>query len=126
MARKERNDLVVNNTQQKFAKSLARVSLNSSRDNRRLFQAPHTFREDGTLHYGDYVLLRSGQTGGVLVFDMSDRITTHDEAYAVTATKDIGACARSIVQIMPHKGSQFGEAKGPICFGQEIRIVANP
>ena len=28
MSRKERNDLVVNNTQQKYAKSLARVSSN--------------------------------------------------------------------------------------------------
>ena len=53
---------------------------------------------------------------------MSDRITTHDEAYAVTATADIGAVARSVVQLMPAKG----EAKGPICYGEEIRVQANP
>ena len=49
---------------------------------------------------------------------MSDRITTHDEAYAVTATADIGAVARSVVQLMPAKG----EAKGPICYGEEICV----
>ena len=32
---------------------------------------------------------------------MSDRITSNDEAYAVTTTeKAVGACARSIVHIM--------------------------
>ena len=49
---------------------------------------------------------------------MSDRITTHDEAYAVTATADVGAVARSVVQIIPAKG----DAKGPVCFGDEIRV----
>ena len=58
---------------------------------------PHTYREDGSLHYGDFVLLQSCHTKQTLVFDMSDRIATHDEAYAVTATKDIGAVARAVV-----------------------------
>ena len=61
-----------------------------------------------------------------MVFDMSDRITTHDEAYAVTATTKAGAVARSVVQIMP-AGKAKGEVEGgPVCFGQDIRIVANP
>ena len=53
---------------------------------------------------------------------MSDRITTHDEAYAVTATADVGAVARSVVQIISAKG----DGKGPVCFGDEIRVQANP
>lgn len=53
---------------------------------------------------------------------MSDRIATHDEAYAVTATKDIGAVARAVVQLVPAKPN----VKGPVCFGDEIRIQANP
>ena len=53
---------------------------------------------------------------------MSDRITTHDEAYAVTATKNIGPVARAVVQLMPTQG----KAEGPVLFGQEIRIAANP
>ena len=67
-------------------------------------------------------MLQSCHTKQTLVFDMSDRITTHDEAYSVTATADIGAVARSVVQLMPVKG----EAKGPICYGEEIRVQANP
>jgi hypothetical protein len=37
------------------------------------------------------------QTNGFLVFDMSDKITSHDEAYATTTSgKDVGPCARSV------------------------------
>jgi len=74
---------------------------------------PHTFREDGMLHFGDSVLLKSCHTEGVLVFDMSDRITTHDEAYAVTATRNVGAIARSVVMLMPLAGNP----EGPVCYG---------
>ena len=49
-------------------------------------------------------MLNSAHTDGTLVFDMSDRITTHDEAYAVTATKNIGPVARAVVQLMPAQG----------------------
>ena len=44
---------------------------------------------------------------------MSDRITTHDEAYAVTGAKGVGAVARSVVQLMP----ATGKAEGPVCYG---------
>lgn len=44
---------------------------------------------------------------------MGDRITTHDEAYSVTAAKNVGAVARSVVQLMP----VTGKAEGPVCYG---------
>ena len=53
---------------------------------------------------------------------MSDRITTHDEAYAVTATKGAGAMARSVVQLLPADGT----TTGPVTYGADIRIAANP
>lgn len=48
-------------------------------------------------------MLKNCLTSGCLVFDMSDRVTSNDEAYAVTTREDAGACARSIVHLM--KGS---------------------
>ena len=43
-------------------------------------------------------MLLCKQTNGFLVFDMGDRITSHDEAYACTTTdKDVGPCARSVI-----------------------------
>jgi len=64
-------------------------------------QVPHTYREDQSLKFGDAVMLQNTLTNGWLVCDMSDRITSNDEAYAVTTTeKAVGACARSIVHIM--------------------------
>jgi len=111
MNRKEGASLVVNQTQQKFAKSHKRV--------------PHTFREDQSLRYGDSVMLKSCRTNGWLVCDMSDRISSNDEAYAVTTTdKAVGACARSIVCLV--RGGADGAANDDIIrYGQEIRIKSN-
>ena len=110
MALKESDHLVINKTQQKFAKSYNQV--------------PQTFSADGKLHFGDCVMLRNLQVNGVLVFDMSDRITSADEAYAVTTSdRDMGPCARSVVQLM-HADS--AECRDVVTYGQEIRIVSNP
>ena len=53
---------------------------------------------------------------------MGDRITGQDEAYSVTACVGAGPMARSVVNLLPVEG----KAEGPICYGQQIRIVANP
>lgn len=90
-------------------------------------QVPHTYREDQSLRFGDAVMFRSCLTNGWLVCDMSDRISSHDEAYAVTTTaKAVGACARSIVHLMRNDGSQGGPANDEmIRYGAEIRIQSN-
>lgn len=36
-------------------------------------------------------------TNGYLAFDMSDRIASHEEAYACTTTDKVGPCARSVL-----------------------------
>jgi hypothetical protein len=70
-------------------------------------------------------MLLNKQTGGYLVFDMSDRITSHDEAYACTTTeKPIGPCARSVVVIT--KAEDDGVKDNVVRFGQKIRLEANP
>ena len=54
-------------------------------------------------------MLKNCLTNGWLVCDMSDRVTSNDEAYALTTTdKAIGACARSIFYI--NRGSGDGAA----------------
>ena len=56
-------------------------------------------------------MLKNCLTNGWLVCDMSDRITSNDEAYAVTTTeKAVGACARSIVYVMRGSANQGGPA----------------
>ena len=91
-----------------------------------LIQVPHTYRADGSLQFGDAVMLKNCFTEAWLVFDMSDRITTHDEAYAVTSTdRDIGPCARSVLSIERVNPSD-GSPDNLVHYGQEIRLVANP
>jgi hypothetical protein len=71
-------------------------------------------------------MLKNALTSGWLVFDMSDRITAHDEAYAVTTSvKAVGACARSIVYLMPGTASTNASTDDLIRYGQEIRIQSN-
>ena len=73
-------------------------------------------------------MLKNCLTSGWLVCDMSDRVTSNDEAYAVTTTeKNVGACARSIVHLVRGSAnSQGGPANDDmIRYGQEIRLQSN-
>lgn len=42
-------------------------------------------------------MLLNKMTNSYLAFDMSDKITTHEEAYSCTTTDKVGPCARSIL-----------------------------
>lgn len=64
-------------------------------------------------------------TSGFLVFDMSDKITAHDEAYACTTTdKDIGPVARAVFIISKAEQDSFQD--NIIRYGQKIKIESNP
>ena len=71
-------------------------------------------------------MLKNVLTNGWLVFDMSDRITTHDEAYAVTTSdKPVGACARSVVHLMRGSANNTASNDDMIRYGMEVRIQSN-
>lgn len=108
---KEENKLAVNLTQQKYAKSHKKV--------------PHTYSEDNKLRFGDKVMVLNKKTEGYLVFDLGDKITTHDEAYAsTTSTKAKTPSARNIfVLTRAEDGDDFDD--DVIHYGQKIRIQAN-
>ena len=56
---------------------------------------------------------------------MSDRITSHDEAYACTTTeKDNGPCARGILTLA--RGDNDGGNDNVIKYGQKIKFVSSP
>ena len=86
-------------------------------------QVPITYREDGSLRFGDSIMLRNKVTEGAMVCDMSDRIVTHDEAYAVTSVGKVGPCARSVYVIEPNAQNAGDDI---VRYGQEVRIAANP
>jgi len=71
-------------------------------------------------------MILNQQTNGFLVFDMGDKVTSQDEAYAVTTTdKDIGPCARSVLIIC--KAEDDGAPKNDFLrYGQKIKLQANP
>jgi len=108
---KEENKLAVNLTQQKYAKSFKKV--------------PHTYSEDGLLKFGDKVMLMNKKTTGYLVFDMGDKIVTHDEAYANTTSKKAKVpSARNIFVLT--RAEEDDDFEGDVIhYGQKIRIMAN-
>ena len=65
------------------------------------------------------------KTEGFLVFDMGDKITTHDEAYASTTSKKAKTpSARNIFVLT--KGEDDDEYDDDVIhYGQKIRIQAN-
>ena len=86
---------------------------------------PHTYRPDNSLRFGDAVMLKNCLTNGWLVCDMGNRITSSDEAYAVTTTeKAVGACARSVYHITRGSANQVGN-DDLIRYGQEVRLQSN-
>ncbi len=118
MKKKDFNALGINLTQQKFAKSLQRVRMNSVN---KFLQVPQTFSKDGLLRFGDSVLLKNQATNGTLVFDSGDKITSNDEAYGCTTTdKPVGPCARSILKIV--KAEDDGAKDNVLRFGQKVRF----
>ncbi len=64
-------------------------------------------------------------TNGFLAFDMSDRITSSDEAYAVTTTdKESGPCARMVLVLT--KAEEDGAPDNVIRYGQKVKLESNP
>lgn len=108
--KKDKGKLLINLTQQKFAKSFARV--------------PHTFNEDGLLRFKDNVMLINKQTNGYLVFDMDDKVVSVDEAYACTTTKQaLGPCGRSVLHV---QSVDNADSEDQVVYGQPVRFVTNP
>lgn len=62
------------------------------------------------------------KTNAFLVWDLGDKITSVDEAYAcTTTTKDLGPCGRNILRV--EKVNQTGDAV--VHYGEPVRFVTN-
>ena len=107
--KKNKGKLVINQTQQKFAKAFQRV--------------PQSYSHDGQLRFGDNVMMMNKQTNSFLVFDMGDKITSSDEAYACTTTKnEVGPVGRSILSVQKVEN----DGDDVVRYGEQVRFVTNP
>lgn len=69
-------------------------------------------------------MLMCKHTNSFLAFDLADKITSADEAYAcTTTTKDIGPCGRTVLFIIKVDEEDVDEV---VRYGQQIRLVTNP
>ena len=89
------------------------------------WQSPHTYRENGSVEFGDHVMLKSLQVEGWLVCDLADKVTSCDEAYGVTTTpKQLGPVARSVF-VIERGDDKDGSPDNCVHFGQKVRITTN-
>jgi len=71
LKRKETDMLATNTTQKKYGRSFKKV--------------PQSYSEDGLVRFGYKIMLLNKRTKAYLSFDLGDKITTHEEAYACTS-----------------------------------------
>jgi hypothetical protein len=68
--------------------------------------------------------LENQQTGGVLCFDLSDRVNTSDEAYsATTSTKQAAPVARNILVLERADDKSRGDV---VRYGDAVKFVSSP
>lgn len=122
---KETNNLLVSKKEQKYMKSLDKMTMTS-------FQ-------DGILTTNNFFMLQNGKTNGFLVVDTDDKNSNYDYACAVTTNPLISfACPRSLFSIKLHDEkvknvsnlsdtvNSNDEEKTVINYGQKIIIMAHP
>ncbi len=51
-----------------------------------LARVPHSYSQDGRVHFGDKIVLRAKETKGLLAADLGDHIESVDDAYCVTTS----------------------------------------
>lgn len=86
---------------------------------------PHSFSRDGSVHFGDTLVLRHAETGAAAATDPQEKIQGED--VAVTGQPNAArAAARNTVVILPAGGRDGGEEGAPLCYGQTFRLACNP
>ena len=69
-------------------------------------------------------MMMNKQTNGFLVFDIGDKITSSDEAYAcTTTTKETAPCGRSVLFIQKVNVNDGDEM---VRYGEQVRLISNP
>lgn len=85
-----------------------------------------SFSKDGTLRFGDHVMLYSVKTEGVLSVDLTERDSGCTEAYVVTtSTSTKGPVARNVFVIAPHHKDKKTKEGDILTFGKEFILRAN-
>mmetsp|Transcript_37519 Transcript_37519/g.63008 ORF Transcript_37519/g.63008 Transcript_37519/m.63008 type:complete len:484 (-) Transcript_37519:159-1610(-) len=86
-----------------------------------------TYSKDGNVRFGDYVMLYSVRTEGVLSTDITDRDAGNIEAYAVTtSTVTKGPVARNVFVISVAPGDKKTKTGDYLLFGQSFTLKVNP
>ncbi len=90
-----------------------------------LKKVPQTYSADGLLRFGDKLMLSNKKTDSCLVVNMTERITSYEEAYACTASPNVtGPSSRSIF-VIERVDENDGFEGDEIHYGQKIKFTTN-
>jgi len=86
-------------------------------------RVPHSFSEDGSIRYGDAIVLAHKQTKGSLACDPFTTAGFEGNEYAVSVCESSESMARNTFIIRREDGGGDGEL---VCWGVPFRLQANP
>jgi len=96
-----------------------------------LVSVPTTIADDGMLHFGDSLMLRNGETEGLLQADIADPIPHADatrpdvDGISLSTGRMIASCPRNVVTISRASDNDgFGQSSY-VHYGQAFRMGAN-
>lgn len=90
-------------------------------------EVPVSKSPDGSVRYGDAVMLYNLAVGGVLSVDLLERLAIQEEGYAVsTSFLAHGHVARNVFVVEPVEDRRSGQAGSVLCLGQPFRLRVCP
>jgi hypothetical protein len=103
LKKKETDLLATNITQSKYGRSFKKV--------------PQSFSEDGLVRFGYKVMLMNKKTKAYLSFDLGDKVTSLEEAYACTTNPKVDHPVARTMFILTRADNDDGYSGNEIHYG---------
>jgi Ca2+-binding EF-hand superfamily protein len=85
-------------------------------------RVPQTYSQDGTLRFGDSIMLSNKQTTGVIVMNNLEKVKNYDEAFGVTTTTKVtGPSVRNILVLQRYE-ERDGFEGNEVHYGQKVKF----
>ncbi|EGR27077.1 hypothetical protein IMG5_201940 [Ichthyophthirius multifiliis] len=111
LRKKERQNLVSTQQEEKLYTSLNDAAL--------------TYSQDGLIRFGDRIMLQSLSAQGFVACDIYDKIVGQNEAYAISVTQNLKPQVRSVFELQRYDKEQDFYQDDIIHYGQQFRIQIN-
>ena len=91
-------------------------------------QVPWSHSPEGTVEWGQQVMIQNAQTEGWLTMDIGDKVPNVDESYQITSTsrgQNPGPMTRSVYNLSRVEQADMFGSDQYLRYGQKVRFEAN-